>query len=177
MVARGQGGPLGCGLTRRGRARGFNLLEVVVATTLLAGVLFTVAILIPRCVLQMHSKAYMAQAVQLADQLMEQIRAADVGSIAPGDYVGTAATPPASFPPSPYPHQLVTFKSEGATVPMDYTFTVRVASQDLAPPAPVAASPVPFRMRSVTVAVNWQEPQPDGTTAARVYALDTLVGP
>jgi len=149
--------------------KGFSLLEVVVAVALLAGVLFSVGVLIPRAVMHMRNYGYQARGVELAEQLMEEIRGLDAPDIVSGTYDGSNTSgrniAARRFPPTPYPTYTAVFQSGGQEVRKEYRFTVNVA--------PVAPGST---LRRVQVTTTWIESH-GGEDVNRSWSVSSYVTP
>lgn len=165
---------------RRRVQRGLSLIEIVVAVTILSGALFTLGVLIPRCVRNMHDKSYQMLAIQMAERILEGARGLDASDVpsrtwstvdAVADHPSLpahAASPRRQFPPDPYPAdgftpKSVTLQSNGQPVTVEYRFTVSV-------------EPLPSGSRRVTVTVRWREPESSSATSDRTFTLASEMG-
>jgi len=155
--------------------RGLSLLEVVVAVSLLSATLFTIGIIIPRCVLYMRNHGYQAQAVQLSDRLLEEIRLMDPSDVRTGTFTDSSPDdPPASsgrrFPPEPFPRASMESYVWGVPIRMDYQFTVTVEPHAIEP----SVSPPGGQVRKVSVTAVWREKE-DASLPPRTFTVSTYV--
>jgi hypothetical protein len=152
--------------------RGFSLLEIVFAVTLLAGVIFTLGILIPQTLIYTRDTGIDMLAYREAERLMEGIRT--MGAPHPSqlatnpaaqffDGFTAAPPPPGAFPPAPYPRETIQYQQKG--VPVNYLFTFQVQLGAIAVPNP--STPYTANYRQVTVTVLWDQNLGGGQTVVR----------
>jgi hypothetical protein len=161
------------------RPRGLTLIEVVCATCVLAGVLFTLGVALPRATMAMRNHGYEARAVELCERLMEEIRGMDSADVRPGTYTAAPPTAPRSvpraFPPTPFPSHYAIVKVDDREERVTYNFTVTVTNVPLAPAPPGSALAASSgSLRQVVIDVTWKEPR-GGREVDREWRLASYV--
>lgn len=124
-----------------GKARGFTLLEVLIATALIGVAFFYVLGLIPSGYVGIKKSGHQVIAANLAEEILENIRKMPyevmISSTAGRRYDGRipdpsvqTAVPPNppntlyTFPPPPYPSKSVTLTNDGVTESRRFFFVV-----------------------------------------------------
>jgi type II secretory pathway pseudopilin PulG len=145
-----------------GRAKGFTLLEIIVAFILLLMLLFSLGVLIPLAQVRVKNTANRDVAMTLADNMLERIRAIKFDEVRAALYEGDKISPdpaandgvnsPDRYPPLPYP-TTTTYQSYPSAETMrimahqvDYFFNVDVKLDNNNPD-----------LKTVSVSVIWRE--------------------